>query len=141
MRRRSLSFVVVLLIVVALAAACSSDGSSSAPAGDTGDTGATGGLAADVLDVSDMTAAEVLAADFTFGPATLQGTAGQSIELSISNVGSASHTFTIDDQSIDEEIAAGDTAVVTVTFPDSGSVTFYCRFHQGSGMEGELTVA
>ena len=28
---------------------------------------------------------------------------------------------------------------VTVTFPKSGFVEFYCRFHRASGMVGELT--
>ena len=69
-------------------------------------------------------------------PSSLRGVA----TIALSNTGEAPHTFTIKDQDIDEELQPGDEIEVTVTFPDSGSVKFICRFHAGGGMEGSLTV-
>lgn len=143
MQTRSIARIVALLAVLTLlAAACSSDTSSSAPGGGGSSSSSESGSGeADTLDVSGMSDAEIEADDFTFAPATLVGTSGQTITLTVTNNGSASHTFTIDDQNVDEELASGDSVEVSVTFPDSGSVRFYCRFHGGGGMEGELTVA
>ena len=142
MQTRSTARMVALLAVLTLlTAACSSDTSSSAPGGGGSSSSSESGSGADTLDVSGMSNADIEADDFTFAPATLVGTAGQTITLTVTNNGSASHTFTIDDQNVDEELEGGDSVEVSVTFPDSGSVRFYCRFHGGGGMEGELTVA
>jgi plastocyanin len=79
--------------------------------------------------------------DFFFSPKALTGEPGQEATITVSNTGEAPHTFTIKDLDVDEELQPGDETEVTVTFPDSGSVEFICRFHAGGGMEGSLTVA
>lgn len=86
------------------------------------------------------TTVEVQAADFLFGPARIEAQPGQTLKVHVSNVGSASHTFTIDEQGIDEVLAAGEEATVSVVAPQSGTLRYYCRFHAARGMEGEITV-
>lgn len=80
------------------------------------------------------------AADFLFGPARIEAQPGQTLGVHVSNVGSASHTFTIDEQGINEVLAPGEEATVSVVVPQSGPLRFYCRFHAARGMEGEITV-
>jgi plastocyanin len=92
-------------------------------------------------DVTGMAGFEVEADDFYFGPTVLEGEAGQTLSLSLHNEGGASHTFTIDEAGIDEELPSGaDGIEIDVTFPDSGALVFYCRFHRGGGMLGALSV-
>jgi len=78
--------------------------------------------------------------DNYFKPTTISGKAGSTLKLELKNEGSAEHTFTIDSQKVDKELEGGKTAEVTVKFPASGSVQFYCRYHKSSGMVGKLTV-
>ena len=51
------------------------------------------------------------------------------------------HNFSITDQSIDQDVSADKTVDVTVTFPQSGFVEFFCKYHKTSGMVGELTTS
>jgi plastocyanin len=78
--------------------------------------------------------ADLTIVDFSFSPADLSVTEGQTI--SVTNIGETSHTFTTDDDAIDETIGAGDTVEITLTGVSSGG--FHCRFH--SQMTGALTV-
>ena len=91
-------------------------------------------------DIAGSTELELEADDFYFGPTVLDGDAGQSLTLSLHNEGDAPHTFTIDEAGIDEELQPGDEGSIDVTFPDSGALVFYCRFHRGQGMLGALSV-
>ncbi len=92
-------------------------------------------------DVAGASDAEVEVDDFYFAPTVLEGEAGQTLTLSLHNEGAAPHTFTIEDQGVDEELQPGDEGVtVDVTFPESGAVAWICRFHAGSGMAGGLSV-
>jgi plastocyanin len=132
-----------IVALVATIGACGSDTSTTdapqggadtltSPAGDAGGGG---------TDVSGMSEFDLQAVDFAFEPDALTGSAGQALTLHVVNAGSATHTFTLDEQAISVTLSAGDSENVDVTFPDSGSVTFYCEFHQASGMEGQLTAA
>ncbi len=108
-----------------LAAACGGD--ETPPAGDGGspsESASTGGGGSDLTIV-----------DFGFSPTELSVTEGQTI--SITNTGDVSHTFTTDDDAIDQTISPGETVDVTLTGVASGG--FHCRFH--SQMTGTLTVA
>lgn len=92
-------------------------------------------------DVAGMTQFELELDDSYFGPTILDGEAGQQIALGLHNEGGAPHTFTIDEAGIDEELPAGAEGVsIDVTFPDSGALVFYCRFHRDQGMVGALSV-
>lgn len=81
------------------------------------------------------------AQDFFFSPNVLTGSAGQQLTLTIDNQGAATHTFTIASEHIDVTLAPGTQQTVKVTFPNSGSTEFLCRFHESMGMTGELQVA
>lgn len=72
---------------------------------------------------------------FAFDPSTI--TVSGPTEIAITNNDSAAHTFTLDDGSVDEEIAGG--ASTTVTVDVSASTGFVCRFHPD--MTGTVEVA
>lgn len=92
-------------------------------------------------EVSGTDQIEVEVDDFYFEPTVLEGEAGQTLTVSLFNEGEAPHTFTIDELRIDQELQPGDEGVTAeVTFPDSGALVFYCRFHAGGGMLGGLSV-
>ena len=75
--------------------------------------------------------------DFYFKPSFIKGTAGSTVKVTIKNEGSATHTFTADDNSFDENLSAGDSKTVTVTIPADGSpLAFHCNFHGNQGMKG-----
>jgi plastocyanin len=57
------------------------------------------------------------------------------------NEGNTAHSFTVDDQNIDTVVQPGKTAKVTVTLTAGKPVTFYCKFHQGLGMQGAFFTA
>ncbi|HEX2029870.1 MAG TPA: cupredoxin domain-containing protein [Actinomycetota bacterium] len=93
-------------------------------------------------NVAGMSQLEFELDDFYFEPTILEGEAGQTLTLNLFNEGDAPHTFTLEEQGIDEELQPGQEHVtVEVTFPDSGEVAFICRFHEAQGMIGGLRVA
>ena len=91
-------------------------------------------------DVTGASEVELEADDFYFEPTLLAGEAGQEVTITIENEGESPHNFSITDQDIDEDIEPGDDVEVTVTFPDSGTLVYFCAFHQGNGMLGGLEV-
>lgn len=132
---RQLTIVIGVTAAVLLLAACSSSSSSSS----TGATETSPAVAG--TDVQGKTTFAIDEQDFSFSPNALTGSPGQSLAITVTNKGSATHTFTIDSENVSVELAPGDSQKVTVTFPESGSVEFYCQFHVGSGMKGTLQVA
>jgi len=110
-------------------AACSSDdgGDGGDGGGETGtetgtETGSTGGTA-------------ITIEGFAFNPSTI--TVSGPTEVTITNNDSATHTFTLDDGSIDQELGGGESATVTIDV--SASTGFSCRFHPQ--MTGTVEVA
>jgi plastocyanin len=84
-------------------------------------------------------AVEIEQDDFFFKPTFLKAKAGSTVQVTVKNGGGAEHTFTIDKQDIDEQLAPGDSVKVDVTIPSNGKpVAFYCRLHVSSGMQGAL---
>jgi plastocyanin len=77
---------------------------------------------------------------FYFEPTVLKGTAGQQVTLSLTNAGDTLHNFSLPDQSVDQDVEKGKSGSVQVTFPQSGFVEFFCKYHRSQGMAGELTV-
>ena len=75
---------------------------------------------------------------YYFDPTVLTGSAGQKVTLEVKNEGDAEHNFTLGAQGIDQDIQSGKSVEVTVTFPQSGVLEFYCKFHRALGMVGEL---
>jgi plastocyanin len=135
--RRILTATTALFALGVIFVACDDDGGgggegrAEAPVdlqGDTEDKGtgrASGG------------AVELEADDFYFEPTFVEATAG-TVEFTVTNESDARHTFTIDAQGIDEEIAPGDEVTVDVEASDAEAFNFYCRFHRGRGMQGAL---
>ena len=136
--------VIIALSLTALAVAgC---GSSSSSSGSTESSGGGGqrtiaGVMANDHGTTTVTKATAVELDdYYFKPTVIQGKAGQKVTLELKNKGKIEHSFTIDSQNIDQTIAPGQDAKVTVAIPASGAVSFYCKFHKGSGMAGALAV-
>ena len=125
------------MAAVLVAAACGGDNSgSSAPASIPGKVNSHG-----TKDVKDGQTLEMEADDYYFGPTFLKGPAGAKVTLELQNEGKAKHTFTIDDQKIDQQLDPDARATVSVTLPASGTLVYYCHFHQNQGMQGALVTA
>jgi plastocyanin len=77
------------------------------------------------------------AGGFVFSPNKLTVTKGQTI--TVTNVGTASHTFTISSKGIDVTNDPGASQKVTIKLAP-GTYVFICRFHVSLGMKGTLTV-
>ena len=92
-------------------------------------------------DVSGESEADLELDDFYFDPTVLTGTAGETLTLHLENEGSTEHNFSVTDQGIDQDVEDSGQADVTVTFPDSGTLAFFCKYHQDMGMRGALEVA
>jgi len=92
-------------------------------------------------DVSDLEELELELDDNYFEPTVIIGRAGQELTLNLFNEGGNIHNFSVTGQNISQDLRAGGREVVEVTFPDSGAVTFFCEYHAGLGMRGELRVA
>lgn len=92
-------------------------------------------------DVTGAGEIELEVDDFYFSPTVLEGDAGETLTVNLFNEGNAPHTFTIDELGVDEELQPGQEGVTAeVTFPDSGALVFFCRFHASGGMRGGLSV-
>ena len=144
-------FCVAMAALVMLAAACSSSSSSASSA-----SGSTSGSSKITIgsdqandhgtqDATGKSTFEIEAdndsSGYYFKPTILQGSGGQSITLEIKNEGSVPHNFSITSMNVNVTIPAGSSQEVKVTFPQTGTVEFFCSFHHALGMAGELEVA
>ncbi len=152
MRERNLGSMtasVGLGVVLLLAVACTSSSSSSTsttttapPTTQTTTESPSGGGGGETANVAGKTTLAMTAQNFSFSPSELEGTAGQTLKITVKNTATVPHNFSIDAQNINVTINPGQSKVITVTFPTSGSVQFYCLFHKVSNnMVGELKVA
>jgi len=92
-------------------------------------------------DVSGESELDLELDDFYFKPTVINGTAGEKLTLHLENEGSTEHNFSLTDQGIDQDVEAGEKAEVSVTFPDSGTLVFFCKYHQDMGMRGAIEVS
>ena len=94
-------------------------------------------------EVDNITSVEVEMDDFYFEPTVLTGNPGQKLTIELKNESKAGtlHNFTLSDQNIDQDVQADQSTEVTVTFPQSGFLEFFCKYHKSSGMVGELTTS
>jgi len=138
----------VAAVIVVAFVGCSSDADVGLPAGGeptaggspsgvqptiaasaTGSEGPDGGTAN----------ADVVATSFRFDPSTIEVDEGD--DLTVANgEETVDHTFTIEDEDVDEILPAGDEANVRADLP-AGTYTVICRFHVDQGMEATLEVA
>jgi plastocyanin len=136
----------LLVAVMALglvAAACSSNDAGSgggATSGGGGSTGTTGGSSGSTGGAAGGGASTqtISIKDFAFHPNAITGAAGTTFSITIKNNDSPTHSFTLDDNSVSKDIPPGQTETVAVPLPDSGTVSWHCRFH--STMTGTITV-
>jgi plastocyanin len=75
-----------------------------------------------------------------FAPTILEGSPNQRVTLRISNTTPSSHNFTLDDEHLSTPLPAGATVDITVQFPTSGALVFYCAIHSGEQHGGGLYV-
>ena len=152
---RKLLALLAVVLLVAAAAGCGSDDDDEETGSPTGteagsepgedDTEPPVTLEGEVddhgtedLSGEDDATLELEADDFYFAPTFVKGEPGGTITVQVTNEGDAPHTFTIDDQEIDEEVQAGESAEAEVTVPEDGAIRFYCRFHTAGGMQGAV---
>ena len=129
----------VVLVLASVATACSKSENES----EGGTTTIAGQKANDhgTKDVSGESSVELEQDNFYFEPTILKGSPGQELTIELSNEGSALHNFSIPDQSIDQDVQPDTKGEVTVTLPDSGTLVFFCKYHQSRGMVGALEVS
>jgi plastocyanin len=137
----------LLLAALALSLSACGGGSSNEAAGSTTETSGEGGAVTIAgsqandhgkMDVSGKDEVSLELDDFYFDPTILQGTPGQALKIELENEGGTEHNFSIDDQGLDQDVEAGEDTSVMVTFPDSGELQFYCKYHKQQGMVGGL---
>src|SRR5262249_43365898 len=73
--------------------------------------------------------------NYYFKKTFLKGSPGE-VTVELENEGNTAHSFTIDDQHIDKVVQPGKKAKVTVSLTGGQPVNFYCKFHEGLGMQG-----
>ena len=148
-RRCQLALGVVAMVVALGLTGCGDDGDDddgTIPGTTAADAGTTL-LEGEVTDrgTEDVTGegaapqVEIVMSDNAFSPTFVTAEPGAEVEVSLRNDGQFPHTFTLDDETVDQELDPGDEATVTITVPASGIVPFHCRFHSGSGMQGAFT--
>ena len=120
-----------LFVLSLVVAACSSDddggGTTATTGGATGSTAATGGGGGGGTTIT--------IAGFAFDPDTI--TVSGPTEVTVTNDDSTTHTFTLDDGSVDETVEPGATETVTVDV--SASTGFHCNIHPQ--MTGQIEVS
>jgi len=109
-------------------AACSSDDDAANPGSDQpGEQGET-------VDI------EMTIEDFSFDPSVIDIDLGDEISLELANDGDATHTFTVSEFLVEEELASGEDADLSFTPNEPGEFTFFCRFHPDE-MQGTIRIA
>ena len=120
-----------LFVLSLVVAACSSDdnggGTTATTGGATGTTAATGGGGGGGTTIT--------IAGFAFDPDTI--TLSGPTEVTVTNEDTTTHTFTLDDGSVDQTVEPGATETVTVDV--SASTGFHCNIHPQ--MTGQIEVS
>lgn len=128
-KARWVRLVAGLFVLSLVVAACGGDDDGGDTTGTTGATGATEETG------STGGGTSITIAGFAFDPSTI--TVSGPTEVTITNDDDTTHTFTLDDDSVDETIDAGATATVTVDV--SQTTGFHCTIHPQ--MTGTVEVA
>ena len=129
MHRRWMKVLAATFALSLLAAACGGDEPAGTPDGGATETETESPTGTDGGGGPDLTIV-----DFSFSPATLRVTDGDTI--TVANIGDSTHTFTTEDEAIDETVAPGEE--IEVPIEGVSSQGFHCRFH--SQMTGNLKV-
>jgi YVTN family beta-propeller protein len=89
-------------------------------------------------DVRNVSKLELEADDYYFSPTFLRGKPGQKLTLIVESEAATLHNISIPALGIDKDIPPRGKAQVVVTFPASGVLAFFCKFHGPVGMNGQL---
>jgi len=81
----------------------------------------------------------VTAVNYQFNPSTVPVSAGRQVTVTFRNNGTTTHSLTLDDGSGGTQAEPGQSATLTITAPQSGSLSFHCMFHP-TLMKGSFTV-
>lgn len=92
------------------------------------------------LEVKGQTTVELEADEYYFKPTFLQGAPGQRLTLKIENESGTLHNLSLPAQQLDVDIPPRGKVAVEVVFPASGTIRFFCKFHEALGMHGALRV-
>ena len=76
------------------------------------------------------------AGDFFFEPTVLTGPAGEAVTLEVLSDSQNLHNVTAGE--VDQDLATGEAVEVELSFPDTGTLVFVCKYHQDRGMAGAL---
>jgi plastocyanin len=91
-------------------------------------------------DVSGGGKQEVEVDSCYFNPTVFTAHPGDKLTLTLGNESDTLHNFSLTEQSIDKDIQPDAETTVTVTFPASGTLVFFCKYHASQGMIGGLQV-
>jgi plastocyanin len=122
MHRRTMRLLAALFSVALLAGACSSDDDG------TGDGTGTDGAADQTITI----------ADFTFDPSTLTVPSGQDVTVEVTNNDDVEHSFTLDDDSVSQDVEGGESQTVTLNLTEG--IGWHCEYHPDQ-MKGTVTVS
>src|SRR5437588_11804239 len=110
----------------------------STPTGSTNTSGSSGGrYGSGRTSPAPPNTVQQGAGGFVFNPSTITVKEGKII--TVTNVGSTDHTFTVVGKNIDIVNAPGASKKVTIDLKP-GTYSFICRFHVNFGMKGTLVV-
>ena len=119
MRRPSLGAGAALFALVLIMAACSDDSSTTPESGGSADQ-------------------SIAIADFSFTPSTLTVPSGQDVTVELTNGGDVQHSFTLDDDSVSQDVEEGESATVTLNLTED--IGWHCEYHPDQ-MKGTITVS
>lgn len=149
---------VMLVVLTLLVASCGDDDATTTTAATTPTTAATTTVPPTTTTVGAV-AVEIVLADFTFTPATVEVSSGVELTADVTNEGGIPHswvvltagtTVTTADEVTDdvivagtENLPAGDSETVTFTVPEPGTYQIVCLVpgHIEAGMVGSLDVS
>jgi len=82
------------------------------------------------------------AQDIKWSSTSISAAQGQPVEVTVANTGALEHNFSVDEFSVNQNVAIGATETVSFTPNSSGTFEFYCNTpgHKEAGMVGTLTV-
>jgi plastocyanin len=75
-----------------------------------------------------------------FNPTVFTAHPGDKLTLTLGNESTTLHNFSLTERGIDKDIQPDAKITVTVTFPPSGTLVFFCKYHASLGMIGGLQV-
>jgi plastocyanin len=147
MKQRVRPVLACLFALTVLGAACTNSSTPAASvseaAGESSGTITLDGQAANDHGSTDASGGgefDVEVDSFYFSPTVFTGHPGDELTLSLGNESSTLHNFSLPDQNLDQDIPSDGAVTVKVSFPASGTLVFFCKYHQSQGMVGAFEV-